>query len=211
MLFILVRVYTIVMTDMTKFLIIAGCFAVSVLALGRAADKRDSRLVCAALGFTVAADYFLLIKLNYELGLAAFIIVQIVYNIRYRGIKVKHALVLSAGLFALANVMAGLSVLYALALVYAVLFCFSLSAAVRCFYDGSYPFINGYLVLGGMVCYAVCDVFVALLNSGTAFALQQQRGIVFVIWLFYIPGMMALSISGIDFLSKRNTNFMESS
>jgi len=199
------------MTNMFKFSIIAVFFVISTLSLLRPADARDSRLLCAALAFTVAADYFLIIERSYEAGLVAFICAQTVYNIRYGGIKVRYVPVICAAFFALGYIVLGLSALFSLALVYAVLFGFSLAAAVRCFADRAYPFPNGCLVLAGMVSYAVCDVFVALHNSGTAFAWAHQNRIVFLIWLFYIPGKFMLSISGISFSSKRNINFMESS
>ena len=198
------------MTNIAKFSIVAACFALSLLALRKPVDKRDARLLCLGLAFTVIADYFLIIASSFEAGLMAFICVQIVYNIRYTGLNVKQSLALAAACFVFAFI-AGVSTLVSLALAYTVLFGFSLAAAARRFADRTYPFPNDCLILAGMVSCAICDVFVALLNSGTDFAAAREGRLVFLIWLFYIPGIFMLSISGISFSSKRNTNFMKSS
>ena len=182
--------------NLIKFLMIVACFMVSMLSLRWPVDGRDARILCVALGLTVVADFFMVIERNYEAGLLVFICVQLAYNARYGGIKAGAALVLGAALFVFARLVFGAEVLVGLAVVYAALFAFSLSAAARRFADGAYPYPNNWLVMAGMISYAVCDIFVAVLNSGTAFAQEHACVIVMVIWIFYIPGKFMLALSG---------------
>jgi len=190
------------MTSILKFSIIAAIFAVSLAAWRRPLNPRDAKLLSAALAFTVVADFFMLIALNYEVGLLAFICVQILYNKRYGGLKPWHSAALAALFYALAYFVFGATVLVSLALAYTVLFGFSLTAAIRCTVSGVYPGPNKYLVLAGMLGYAICDVFVALLNSGTLYATQHEHMIVLIIWLFYIPGKFMLAVSGFKYSEK---------
>ena len=190
------------MTSMIKFLIIAAIFMVSLMAWRNPLSKYDARLLSAALAATVVADFFMLIIYNYEAGLLAFIIVQILYNKRYGGLKPLYSTALAAFFCMLAYFTFSASLLVSLALAYAVLFSFSLTAAVRCFISGIYPRPNSSLILIGMFGYAICDIFVALLNSGTIYAAQHEHIIVTLIWLFYIPGKLMIALSGFKFPEK---------
>lgn len=190
------------MTSILKFSIIAAIFVISLASWRRPLNPRDAKLLSAALACTVVADFFMLITLNYEAGLLAFICVQILYNKRYGGLKAWHSAVLAASFYALAYFVFGATALFSLALAYTVLFGFSFAAAIRCTVSGVYPSPNKYLILFGMLGYAICDVFVALLNSGTLYAAQHEHMIVLIIWLFYIPGKFMLAASGFKFPEK---------
>ena len=190
------------MTSLLKFSIIAVIFITSLLAWRDPLNPRDARLLSAALACTVIADYFMLIAYNYEVGVFVFICVQIMYNLRYGGLKLWQSAASAAFFCMLAYFAFGASLLISLALAYAVLFGCSLAAAVRCVVSGKYPRPNSWLILAGMFGYAICDVFVALLNSGTFFAAQHEHAIVMVIWLFYIPGKAMLAASGFKFPEK---------
>jgi len=190
------------MASIFKFLIVAASFVISLIALRYPLNPRDSLLLSIALAFTVVADYFLLLSHRYEAGLLAFICVQIIYNMRYNGFRPAYSVVFAGGSYTLAHFAFGASVLISLALAYALLFSFSFAAAIRCIASGRYPYPNNYLVLAGMLCFAICDIFVGILNSGTGFAAQHAHTLIFLIWLFYIPAKLMLAASSFKFSEK---------
>ena len=187
------------MMSLVRFLIVVAIFATSLAAWHNPLSSRDSKITSAALAFTVIADFFLLITHNYEAGLFAFIFVQIMYNLRYNGLKPAVAASLAAAVTALSFFALGLDMLMSLALAYAVLFGFSLAAAFRSVASNKYPCPNNYLIIVGMTFYAICDVFVAILNSNTEFALRHTYAIAFLVWLFYAPGKFMLALSSFKF------------
>ena len=160
-------------------------------ALGRT-GTREGRLVCAALGLTLAADCFLLVlDAWYALGVALFCGVQLLYLARLRSMGAGLWLPLRLGLTGVALLAAALlgllTPLNALALVYFPELAVNAAAALSLGRRGR-TFGVGLLLFVG------CDLCVGLHNlpglpsPAAAFA---QVGM----WLFYLPSQVLITLS----------------
>jgi hypothetical protein len=168
---------------------------------------KDKQLVQAARFFTLIADFYLVILNNCEIGIAAFCIVQTIYIVRYSAMcKAKRIRLL---FLVPINLMLGLVVyqlklqslnktLTVLAAIYGCLLITSLYLAVK---------TRQYIIGVGMVLFFMCDTNVALYNiiTRTQNSFSQAEFIIgFLIWLFYLPSQLLLTLSGFDskFLKK---------
>ena len=68
-----------------KFAFIAACFVIAIVSFFFCKDKRDWLWLCSGLLFTVAADYFLVLRNSHLPGVAVFSFVHVWYILRALG------------------------------------------------------------------------------------------------------------------------------
>lgn len=184
-----------------KYISILLCFILSLFIGDRGNDKRDTRLLQGALFFTAIADFKLVILKNFISGISAFCIVQIIYTIRHsRNIilsKRNIVLFLIEGIIALGLVIM-LNIhfyeekaLYIIVCIYSILLVNSVFMAFGTIKRGFYSKINSYFIIIGMILFLLCDINVGLYHIGK---IQHISGI--LVWFFYLPSQLILSLSG---------------
>jgi hypothetical protein len=195
------------------------CFGM-VLFIGRrdSVARRDKRLVLAAFGLTVVADFFMFLVRWRMLGLVLFLGVHALLIVRHaRGFpdsmspKVRtRTLTLLAATGAVA--FGGSAVLMvcmapvlrrhgllAIDSVYVFLLAISLWMAWGTLIRRSFPGFNGWLIAVGMTCFYFCDVSVGL---ATALTGTMPGGILDnLVDFFYTPALVLLALSGFRFRS----------
>ncbi|MDR1688413.1 MAG: lysoplasmalogenase family protein [Clostridiales bacterium] len=156
-------------------------------------DKRDAFLLRLAMAATVMADFMMIVAGNNKAGLVFFCIAQLVYAVRFKGIKK------AAKTFVLAALVFGVSALAAfrfmpyfyaeahMALFYAVCILSAVSGSFAAYKKR--PSRKKAIAFSGMALFLLCDINVALFNL--------FHGIVFrvMIWVFYLPSQILLSLS----------------
>ena len=171
------------------FIIILSSFYYRVYAV----DRRDAYLLRAGLVCTLVADFCMLILYNNTIGLVFFICVQTIYIFRY----------LSARFYAVISIPVLLAVFIALSFTeltletrLAAVYANALAAGVLAAFirKKSYPLPNRVIIPLGMVLFMLCDINVALINI-----LPDGKGKTaarVLIWVFYLPSQVLLSVSG---------------
>jgi len=153
----------------------------------RKADTSDARILRLALIATLAADFLLEFIENPLYGLCAFCCVQMIYCLRYGGVRMCGIL---AGLWSAMTpllLLFNTELLFIVAALYAVAFICSLSSAFAA--KKRYSYTTWMFVVCGMSLFACCDISVGInyLIPGSAYPL---------LWIFYLPGQALLSVSG---------------
>lgn len=184
-----------------KYISILLCFILSLFIGHRGNDKIDTTLLQGALFFTAIADLNLVILNKFISGISVFCIVQIIYILRHsRNIilsKRNIALFFSEGIFVLGLVIMlnipfyEKKALYIIALMYSILLVTSVGMAFGTIKRGFYSKTNSYFILIGMILFLLCDINVGLYHIGK---IQNISGI--LIWFFYLPSQLLLSLSG---------------
>lgn len=172
-----------------KYASIALCLAFSAFLSERGGEK----LVTAALGFTLAADTFLLLlDSSYAVGVALFCAVQALYFARIYRANGGH----SAALARLALFAAGLVLL-------AILKLLSPLNLLVCFYFTSFlcnavqsMSIKKPLFSVGLILFLCCDICVGIHNMPGMFPTQMQSFADIGMWMFYLPSQVLITLSG---------------
>jgi len=166
-------------------------------------SKEDKLLVQLARLFTLIADYFLVISSNYTMGIFFFSLVQITYIIRHSIMEDKKyknlmffIVALTIALITLLNIELPSfeKDLIVLALIYASLLTTSLYCAVSTISRGKYFKKSSWIIALGMVLFFMCDLNVGLYNIVGEGNVKFFLG--FLIWLFYLPSQLLLTLSG---------------
>lgn len=171
-----------------KYTAIVLCFLFALYLALRGGD----RLMAAALGLTVAADTFLLLLEDlYGLGVALFLLVQILYLFRIRRdtgrqTRLYLRLALLSVVLCLEYLLALLTPLHILAAVY---FSAFIGNVIEC------P--RGGLFFWGLLLFLCCDICVGISNAPALFPVRWERFAHIGMWLFYLPGQVLLVLSGI--------------
>lgn len=178
-------------------------------------DRRDTILLSLAFAFTVLADFFLKILYNTDpsgrdnyllAGIITFMIVQTFYIIRHsrnmKGYFIYDSGIIKKNVFTEALwfilIAAAVSViiylrpkpLTATVLIYAAFLITSLATAWGTIRRSFYPRKNAWMIAIGLTCFFCCDVNVGIsILPDTPIANN-------VIWMFYTPALMLLSLSG---------------
>lgn len=172
-----------------KFASIALCLAFSAFLSVRGGD----RIVTAAMGFTLAADVFLLLlDADYAVGVALFCAVQALYFVRiYRANGRRAALAARLVLF-LASVAALrlLELISPLNLLAAAYFATFLCNAVQSLR------IKNVLFSLGIILFLFCDVCVGVHNVQGVFPAWLSGFADIGMWMFYLPGQVLITLSG---------------
>lgn len=187
------------------------CFITSLLIGKDGHSKRDTLLLQFGLFFTSLADLNLLVLNQYIPGVALFCIVQTIYIYRYNpGLSINFIIIsLSTILLVL---LSGLSInlrfpsspvpLILLAALYGVLLVLSVINAMHTCKRGVLPRCSCSLVSLGMILFLFCDINVALFSMLSMFNIKFPSSLyleplsAFLIWFFYFPSQVMLSLSG---------------
>ena len=214
------------MSGTLKFVFIAVCFGTALGSYFFCKNKRDWFWLTLALGFTLAADYFLVLHDWHLLGVAVFCFAHLAYigralagnrqivtsaelrqKDRYRGP------VLGAGSYKLviallAVIAAAITIaffvpigIFIVTVLYAVLFVTNIYVNAR------YLQHNRKLAITGLLLFAACDICVLLFNLPVYMgAPVWLRGVFPLIWVFYLPSQILLSVSAMDYSRTNSKN-----
>lgn len=172
-----------------KFASIALCLAFSAFLSVRGGD----RIVTAAMGFTLAADVFLLLLgADYAVGVALFCAVQALYFVRiYRANGRRAALAARLVLFLAAvaalRLLELISPLNLLAAAYFTTFLCNAAQSLR---------IKNILFSLGLILFLFCDVCVGVHNVQGVFPAWLSGFADIGMWMFYLPGQVLITLSG---------------
>jgi len=210
-----------------KYLCILLCFLLSIIStkgsLRQAGtdmiDNRDIILLQLAMFITVIADLCLVIFDFYILGVALFSLVQITYCVRYTTKKLKVILLnfiiiflcIGSSYIIASLFIEGINVLLPVSLFYFICLLNSVIKAIEAWENNLYPSPNKYMIVLGMVLFLLCDLCVALSAITTVFPLTGYfmsnfaQITLFLIWVFYLPSQLLLSLSGIARIKKKHS------
>ncbi len=181
-----------------KFGWIVFCFLLAVLTRLRCAEKRDWAFLTAGLGFTVMADYFLILYNRQTVGIFVFAFAHAAYILRTGSVSriwlLSAPAVIAAGIF-------GGNLLLAVTAAYTLLFFINIAAHVLFFKRSArLPRVNRALALAGVLLFAACDVNVVLYNLHyyVPAALPIRRAAYVLLWIFYLPSQFLLAVSAAD-------------
>ncbi len=205
-----------------KFLSILLCLIISLLIDSNRYNPRDIYLLISAKFFTLIADYFLLLSTNYLLGVLFFCVVQLIYIERHSlmtknkfNIKINRfifftifilLLILTSLIF---HITTSKFLLISSSIVYALLLSLSVYCGIRTLKYSNYTKKSSLFILFGMILFLLCDINVALyqiINSGFLSGnwVNFYFPVGILIWIFYLPSQLLLSLSGIKHLKQHN-------
>lgn len=207
-------IHNTVNSDILKFISILLCLSMTFITRKRPLDDKDILLLQMGMLITVLADIFLLVlDSHYELGVALFSIVQIIYGIRHSRQKESQSikkyicifLILNLFYFVIRAFTDKVEYLIFLSLFYGICLIYSVYNGIVAYGNRRYPKINGIMISLGMVLFLLCDINVAIYNilgqiSGSNGILELLYDISSIsMWLYYLPSQILLSLSGYNF------------
>lgn len=179
-----------------KYLSILLCFC---LLLCRP-QNIDGKLTRAALGFTLLADFFLLVLDRwYGAGVSAFCVVQLIYLARIHragrrplALRLVLRAALAALLLAVAGALGALNALTALTLVYFSQLTANFFASLSLGRQGRLFSLGLLLFIGCDLCVGLCNLSPILPGASVLVLLPfAQVGM----WLFYLPSQVLITLS----------------
>ena len=195
-----------------KFIFIAVCSAIALGSYFFCHNKRNWFWLATALGFTLGADFFLILHNRHLPGVAVFCFAHLAYIMRAVSDREQMPEVrrqkllcfaLPAGLAAIALALFWPSIfnmdaIFVVTAIYATLFIINIYVSAR------YLQYNRKLVITGLLLFAACDICVLLFNLPLYMgAPQWLRGVFPFIWVFYLPAQALLAVSAINFSRKK--------
>lgn len=200
-----------VLSSYMKFLSIILCVFYLILSFPFRTKNLDRWLILLAILFTLASDWFILIRDRYNYGLVTFILVQYLYLIRihYQNKKVTIAFfmgklfvniviagcVISILLFLQVN----LDSLVLLSLFYFTTFIMNVLYGLYQYHmrkDSSFL-----LFLVGLFLFLLCDINVGIFNIASYVTISAnwfmaiEKFSVVGMWMFYLPSQVLISLS----------------
>jgi len=195
------------MIDRIIFVVVFLIVAISFVYRDYAVGRRDVYLLRAGLVLTLAADFCMLIIYNDVLGLLFFISVQTIYLHRYvsqrQGLFSRLgyiAVPVCLGVFALLT-FTPLELEIRLGIIYACVLSAGTLAAFIC--RKSYPYPNRVFIPLGMLLFMLCDINVAIFALFSNHVAGSFAW--YLIWVFYLPSQVLLSLSGARFRGELRT------
>ena len=179
-----------------KYSTILLCFVLSLFIGNDCINKRDLLFLQAARFFTLLADLYLVLSGKLFLGISFFILVQYSYLFRFLSKKSSILISIIISLFLIPLFMvfsyklSDLS-LFIIALYYGILLLTNLILA-------SIKYKYHHLIFWGILLFCLCDINVALYNLSSILNINDLSFIPFsfLIWLFYFPSQLLLTLSG---------------
>jgi len=201
------------LSSLLKYISIILCFLISSLIGNKYIDRTDKLLLQLGLFFTLISDFFLLFTDYFTIGVGVFSIVHIIYTIRYEKNRIKPVLIKFTVIFLIIIItylmlsffFIEIELLFAIAFFYAISILNSVIKAIKaCKYE-LFPNPNKYLIAFGMALFLLCDINVGIFNitrmayssNGIINLLYSISGV--LMWFFYLPSQVLLSLSGFDF------------
>ncbi len=203
-----------------KYLCILLCFLLSILSTKKLCivtnidivNHRDIVLLQFAMFLTVIADLCLVILDFYTIGVVFFCFVQITYCVRYTTNSIETTLgkffiifLFIVCLYIIGGFFIGqINILLPILSFYSICLLSSVTKGIKVWKKNLYPSPNKYMIVFGMILFLLCDICVALSNipvflhfiGGVMISFQQITS--FLIWVFYLPSQLLLSLSGTD-------------
>jgi len=167
---------------------------------------------------TVIADLCLVIFHFYILGVVFFPLVQITYCVRYSTKKPKTILENFLVLFVCITLLYILlfideiNMLVPISLFYFICLLNSVTEAIKVWKNSLVPSPSKYMIFFGMMLFLLCDICVDLSNIPVQLYLKGcpmcrfQQVTSLLIWVFYLPSQLLLSLSGNFTISKFKVN-----
>jgi hypothetical protein len=168
-------------------------------------ENRDARFMVLVMGLTLSSDVILLLTRQFTVGLVLFVIVQGLYSIRIqkrlnmKGVFVSGAVFIACLLFFMQKMPErfNYALMLALGVFYALLFTWNIVSIMIKRSNDDY---DRRLFAVGLILYALCDINVAIYNFPSFFdsnvflsRIYASSGL--AMWLFYLPGQVALTLS----------------
>lgn len=188
-----------------KYIGILLCFLISLTIEGKGLNARDTRLLQIGMFFTVIADLFLVILDYYFLGVLAFCIVQLIYIKRYTEDRFssifKKSIISLMSIFIvyfiIRRFIVDLDIIFPLAIFYSICLFISIIKTIDAMEKNIYPYPNKLMIIGGMILFTLGDINVGLSYLGINYDLSTN-----LIWVFYFPSQILLSLSGYNYKNK---------
>lgn len=200
----------VVSSSALKYISVVLCFIITLFIGKDGFGKRDRLLLQIGLFIAILADLCLLILGYHVLGIALFCLVQIIYYNRYRGGKACRPplifikfivifLLIMVGYFIINLVSVKVDFLFAMAFFYSVCLIFSTLESVNASKNKLYPCYNKYMIIVGMALFLLSDIAIAIFNMSKEFNTCMYNISASLIWGFYLPSQVLLSVSGYRF------------
>ncbi|MCJ7687900.1 MAG: lysoplasmalogenase family protein, partial [Clostridiaceae bacterium] len=211
---------TIITSESIKYLCILLCFLISILSTKNLhVDKvndADIQLLKVGLFITIIADLCLIILDFYILGVLFFTLVQITYCVRYTNKNIKLMLINIFTIFLFIVFAYEIAILFIeeinillpISLFYVICLLVSVIKAIKASNNNLYTSKSKHMIVLGMVLFLLCDTCVALSNISILFPysgyiITRFHAIAYsLIWVFYLPSQLLLSLSGNGRISK---------
>ena len=178
-----------------KYIFILVCLGFAIASRPFCGCKKSWFWLVAALFFTAAADYFLVIRDMHLPGIAVFCFAHVCYFMRVTEINKAKVRIFCALAF-IVLVLFSQELLFVLAGLYATLFGINIWQNIK---SNALPTINKRITIIGLLLFMLCDINVLLLNLPRHFDVPRFPLAFALIWVFYLPAQGLLAISGIAF------------
>jgi len=184
-----------------KYFSVIMCFFNTIFITKKGHDKTDTVLLQCAMLLTISADFLLLFTDHFVTGIALFCLIQTTYIIRhsrFTRLNFKAYTVTGFIFIALSSALGVLPVIsvnliYSLGTLYAFLSVCSLITAFSLLKYRIYPDETSIFIICGLCLLFLCDINVALYNID----ILCNSIIGFLMWFFYLPSQLLLSLSGL--------------
>ena len=161
-------------------------------------NKRDINLLRMGMFFTLIADLFLVILDYHIAGVLMFCLVQIIYIIRYTEGKSNNIIRRLIGAFILLSIsyfwinkyIVKFEYLILIGFFYGICIFISMLKSIEAGKMDIYPKLNKNMIIWGMALFALCDLNVALARIESIHNISSS-----LIWIFYLPSQVLLSLS----------------
>ncbi|MCL2528245.1 MAG: lysoplasmalogenase family protein [Defluviitaleaceae bacterium] len=186
---------------MLLFTYIAACFGVALLSFFFCWSRRDWLWLVLALGFTLWADYFLILHNRHLTGVAVFCFAHLAYIIRAVNQRQNDkdrpfpwSRIFAIGLVVIVLAFIFFDAIYVVTGLYATLFISNIYVSAR------YLKRNRALTITGLLLFAACDICVMIFNMPLYFGAPAWLLNIFpLIWVFYLPSQALLAISAVGY------------
>lgn len=187
------------------FSIICLCFLTALSSYRFCFNKRNWLFLFTGMCFTVISDFFLVLLQNQQIGFVTFCFVHIAYNLRVT-LNIKRSLVFILGTLILCVpltfIIGSLSASMA---AYAFLFIQNIIVNIHSFKKNTtIPKINRILILLGIILFFLCDINVLIDIFRDNVPERVWEIAHFMIWIFYAPAQVLLSISAFKYGRKKH-------
>lgn len=193
------KIETKISMNSIKYISIVFCFLITLISKENIINKRDIKLLQIGMFFTLIADLFLVILDYHIAGVITFAIVQMIYITRYTEGKSSYIIKgliggfisISIIYFVINRYVIKFEYLILIGFFYAICIFISILKSIEARKKNTYPKPNKNMIIWGMILFALCDLNVALARIESIHNISSS-----LIWIFYLPSQVLLSLSG---------------